>query len=214
MTGTRLGRAGGQGGNQTAVLAAEAAPCPFVLRRYGMHRPKPGARRVAATGHAFGELDARLTDVAAGARNQLADLMLGPAAERAGQLVTQHDRLVLAIRTAGPLNQLIELLVAEPERGCDIPGPRAVHDQTVHRTAELSARLLGYPLGVDQPLPGLPGPGQQLLIHTATVARDGSSHDRRSFRPPGPRTGGGDRGREQPTTPCGRPRPPPGLCNS
>src|SRR5215471_12050470 len=178
MTGTRLGRAGGQAGDQTAMLAAEAAPCPFVLLRHGMHRPKPGAHRVAAAGHAFDEPDARLTDVAAGARDQLAHLMLGPAAERAGQNVLQRARLVLATRTAGTLDHLIKLLLAEPKRGSDIPGPRAVHDQTVHRTAELGAGHLGYPLGVDQPLPGLPGPGQQLLIHTVTVARHSGSHDR------------------------------------
>ena len=35
MTGTRLGRAGGQAGDQTAMLAAEAAPRPCVLLGYG-----------------------------------------------------------------------------------------------------------------------------------------------------------------------------------
>src|SRR6516164_10465459 len=104
------------------MLAAEAAPCLFVLLRYRMHRPEPGANGGAGAGHDFGEHDARLADVAAWARDQLADLMLQSAAERAGQVDAQRACPVLAASPAGHLDHLVKLLVAEPQRGGDVSG--------------------------------------------------------------------------------------------
>jgi hypothetical protein len=133
-----------------------------------------GPSRVAAAlpeRTTLGKPDARVADVAVRARDQLADLALRLAAERAGQVDAGAARPVLAARTASRLDQLIKLLVAEPQRGSDLLRPRAAYDQMVHRTAELGPRRLGCLLGLGQPLLGPPGLGQQLLIHTATVAR-------------------------------------------
>jgi hypothetical protein len=69
--------------------------------------------------------------------------------------------------TAGPLGNLVKLLVAESQRGSDVPGWRAVREQAVHGTVELSPGGFGFLLGLPQPLLGLPGLGQQLLVHIA-----------------------------------------------
>jgi hypothetical protein len=171
----RLGRPGGQTGDKTAMLAAEAALRQAVLLRYGVHWPEPGSSGAARANHALGKPDARVADVAARARDQLADLVLRLAAERASQVDARGAHPVLAARTASSLDQLIKLLVAEPQRGSDVLRPRAAYDQMVHRTAELGPGRLGCLLGLGQPLLGLPGLGQQLLIHTATVARPWST---------------------------------------
>ena len=47
----------------------------------------------------------------------------------------------------------------------------------MHCAAELGSGRLGCLLRLGQPLPGLPGLGQQPLIHTATVARQRSPQD-------------------------------------
>jgi len=153
------------------MLAAEAALRQSVLLRHGMHRPEPGVSGAARANHALGKPDARLADVAAWARDQLANLVLRSAAERADEVDARDTLPVLAARTACRLDHLIELLIAEPQRGSDALRPRAAYDQPMHRAAELGPGRLGCLLGPDQPLLGLPGLGQQLVIHTATVAR-------------------------------------------
>ena len=65
------------------------------------------------------------------------------------------------------MGHLIKLLVAEPQCGSDVPRLRAVHDQALHSTVERCPGNVGFVLGMDQPLLGLPGLGQPLLIHLA-----------------------------------------------
>ena len=65
------------------------------------------------------------------------------------------------------MGQLIELPVADPQCGGDILRLRAVQDQALHSTVERRPGHVGFVLGMDQPLLGLPGLGQPLLIHLA-----------------------------------------------
>ena len=65
------------------------------------------------------------------------------------------------------MGQLIELPVADPQCGGDVPRLRAVQDQALHSTVERRPGHVGFVLGMDQPVLGLPGVGQPLLIHLA-----------------------------------------------
>jgi hypothetical protein len=65
------------------------------------------------------------------------------------------------------VGQLIKLLVADPQCGSDVLWLRAVQDQALHSTVERRPGNVGFVLGMDQPLLGLPGLGQPLLIHVA-----------------------------------------------
>jgi hypothetical protein len=76
-------------------------------------------------------------------------------------------RTTLATSIASLVGQVIKLLVAEPQRGSDVPRLRAVQDQALHSTVERRPGNLGFVLGMDQPLLRLPGLGQPLLIHMA-----------------------------------------------
>ena len=65
------------------------------------------------------------------------------------------------------MGQLIKLPVADPQCSGDVLRLRAVQDQALHRTVERRPGHVGFVLGMDQPLLGLPGLGQPLLIHLA-----------------------------------------------
>jgi hypothetical protein len=73
----------------------------------------------------------------------------------------------LAGRIASLVGHLIKLLVADPQCGSDVQRLRAVQDQALHSTVERRPGNVGFVLGMDQPLLGLPGLGQPLLIHLA-----------------------------------------------
>lgn len=65
------------------------------------------------------------------------------------------------------MGQLIKLPVADPQCGSDVPRLRAVQDQALHSTVERRPGNVGFVLGMDQLLLGLPGLGQPFLIHLA-----------------------------------------------
>ncbi len=69
------------------------------------------------------------------------------------------------------MGQLIKLLVADPQCGSDVLWLRAVQDQALHNTVERRPGNVGFVLGMDQPLLGLPGLGQPLLIHLAHTSQ-------------------------------------------
>ena len=73
----------------------------------------------------------------------------------------------LARRISSLVGQLIKLLVADPQRGSDVLRLGAVQDQALHSTVERRPGNVGFVLGMDQPLLGLSGLGQPLLIHLA-----------------------------------------------
>ena len=77
----------------------------------------------------------------------------------------------LASGISSLVGHLIKLPVTEPQCASDVPRLGAVQDQALHSTVERRPGSLGFVLGMDQPLLGLPGLGQPLLIHIATVAR-------------------------------------------
>jgi hypothetical protein len=65
------------------------------------------------------------------------------------------------------VGHLIKLPVGEPQCGSDVLRLLAMQDQALHSAVERSSGNVGFVLGMDQPLPGLPGLGQPLLIHNA-----------------------------------------------
>jgi hypothetical protein len=65
------------------------------------------------------------------------------------------------------VGHLIKLPVADPQCGRDVLRLGAVQDQALDSTVEGRPGNVGFVLGMDQPLPGLPGLGQPLLIHLA-----------------------------------------------
>ena len=65
------------------------------------------------------------------------------------------------------MGQLIKLPVADPQCGSDVLRLSAVQAQALHSTVERRPGNVGFVLGMDQPLLGLPGLGQPLLIHLA-----------------------------------------------
>ena len=65
------------------------------------------------------------------------------------------------------MGQLIKLPVADPQCGGDVLRLRAVQDQALHGTVERGPGNVGFVLGMEQPLLGLPRLGQPLLIHLA-----------------------------------------------
>jgi hypothetical protein len=73
----------------------------------------------------------------------------------------------LAGRISSLVGQLIKLLVADSQCGGDVLRLGAVQDQALHGTVERRAGNVGFMLGMDQPLLGLLGLGQPLLIHLA-----------------------------------------------
>src|SRR6266568_4979444 len=83
LLGASFNRHGGKTSDLIATLPAEAASRLSVLLRHGQHRPKLGGGGAAGAEHALSHLDARLADIDARYRDQLADLGLRPAAERA-----------------------------------------------------------------------------------------------------------------------------------
>ena len=70
-----------------------------------------------------------------------------------------------AAGTACLLDDLVHSLVAEPEAGGQLTQGRAVQVQPPHGPVELGACHLDVAFGVEQPLLGLPGLGQQLSVH-------------------------------------------------
>lgn len=74
-------------------------------------------------------------------------------------------------RIASLVGHLVKLPVADPQCGSDVLRLRAVQDQALHSPVERRPGNVRFVLGMDQPLMGLPGLGQPLLIHAATVAR-------------------------------------------
>jgi hypothetical protein len=97
------------------------------------------------------------------------DQVLGFAllpAERAGRLVLAGG--AAADPSAGAarrLDDLVNSLVAEAERGRQFAQRAAVQMQAPYGPVELGPGHLGVTLSVDQPLLGLPGRGQQLIVH-------------------------------------------------
>ena len=73
----------------------------------------------------------------------------------------------LVSRISSLVGQLIKLPVADPQCGSDVLRLRAVQDQALHGAVERRPGNVGFVLGMDQPLLGLPGLGQPLLIHLA-----------------------------------------------
>jgi hypothetical protein len=73
----------------------------------------------------------------------------------------------LATSVSSLVGQLIKLPVADPQCGGDVLRLGAVQDQALHCTVERRPGNVGFVLGMDQPLLGLPGLGQPLLIHLA-----------------------------------------------
>jgi hypothetical protein len=122
----------------------------------------------------LGQRDAVPADEHARAGDQLAHLVLGFTAERAGQLwpvgevlaglavacpaaVTDPDP---AAGTAGFLDDLVHALVAEPEVGGQLAQGGAVQVQAPDGPVELGAGHGHVAFGVDQPVLGLLGLGQ------------------------------------------------------
>ena len=70
-----------------------------------------------------------------------------------------------AAGTAGRLDDLVHPLVAEAEAGGELAQGRSVQVQAADRPVEFGPGHVGVPLGVDQPFLGLPGLGQQCLVH-------------------------------------------------
>jgi hypothetical protein len=77
----------------------------------------------------------------------------------------------LVSRISRLVGQLMKLPVADPQCGGDVLRLGAVQDQALHNTVERRPGHVGFVLGMDHPLLGLPGLGQPLLIHLATLAR-------------------------------------------
>jgi hypothetical protein len=73
----------------------------------------------------------------------------------------------LVSRISSLVGHLIKLPVADPQCGSDVLRLGAVQDQALHGTVERRPGNVGFVLGMDQPLLGLPGLGQPLLIHLA-----------------------------------------------
>ena len=73
----------------------------------------------------------------------------------------------LASSVSSLVGQLIKLPVADPQCGSDVLRLSAVQAQALHSTVERRPGNVGFVLGMDQPLLGLPGLGQPLLIHLA-----------------------------------------------
>jgi hypothetical protein len=73
----------------------------------------------------------------------------------------------LASRISSLVGHLIKLPVADPQCGSDVWRLGAVQYQVLHSTVERRPGNFGFVLGMDQPLLGLPGLGQPLLIHIA-----------------------------------------------
>src|SRR5262245_14236069 len=111
------------------MLVAEAAANPAVLIRRRAHWPEPGSGDAARADHAPRQLDARVANVCARARDQLADLILRYSAEGTGQSGVRRGVAILAFQTASPLGKLVQLVAAEPQCGSNVPRPRAVRDQ-------------------------------------------------------------------------------------
>ena len=57
------------------------------------------------------------------------------------------------------MGQLIKLPVGDPQRSRDVLRLGAVQDQALHSTVERRSGNVGFVLGMDQPLLGLPGLG-------------------------------------------------------
>jgi hypothetical protein len=70
-----------------------------------------------------------------------------------------------AAGTAGRLDDLVHPLVTEAQAGGELAQGRAVQVQAADRPVEFGPEHVGVPLGVDQPFLGLPGLGQQRLVH-------------------------------------------------
>src|SRR5690348_5362504 len=149
------------------MLVTETAANPPMLIRHRMHRPEPGFGDAARADDAVGELDTRVADVHARARNQLADLILRCPAESASQPGLRPAVAALAFRPAALLDNLVKLLAAKPQGGSDVSRPRAFRDQTAHGIVKLSPGSFCFVIEMFQPLLGLPGLGQELLIHIA-----------------------------------------------
>ena len=147
------------------MLVTETAANPPILIRHRVHRPEPGLGDAARADDAVGELDTRVADVHARARDQLADLILRCLAETASQSGVRPPVAALAFRPAGLLDNLVKLLAIEPQCGSDVPRPRAFRDQTAHGIVKLSPGGFCFVFEMFQPLMGVPGLGQQLLIH-------------------------------------------------
>jgi hypothetical protein len=70
-----------------------------------------------------------------------------------------------AAGTAGLLDDLVYPLVAEAEAPGQLAQGCAVQVQAPDGPVELGARHVDVTFGIDQPFLGLPGLGQQLVVH-------------------------------------------------
>jgi hypothetical protein len=136
-----------------------------VMLWHRVHRSESGIGGSARVDHAYGQLDTCVTDVRARACNQLAELMLRSSAECAGQDGTWRTSAALA--NTASLDDLMNLLLAEPQRGGDAHRLRAAQDEPAHSKVEFSPRSSDVRIGIGQAVLGLPSPGQQPFIHTA-----------------------------------------------
>jgi hypothetical protein len=93
------------------------------------------------------------------------------AAAETGRVFGPARPEALTGRISSLVGKLIELLVADPQRGSDVLRLRAVQDQALHSTVQRRPGNVGFVLGMDQPLLGLPGLGQPLLIHLAHISQ-------------------------------------------
>ena len=121
----------------------------------------------AGTDDALDEFDARVADIHARARDQLADLILRFPAETASQSDVRKPVAALAFRPAGLLDNPVKLLGVEPQCGSDVTRARAFRDQTAHGMVKLGPGPFRFLFEIFQPLLSLPCLGQQLLIHIA-----------------------------------------------
>src|SRR6266851_4499397 len=187
----------GHAGRLGAVLAAEAAPRPGLRLGHGVQLAGLGGGGLAGGDHAPGQLDAAAADVHARARDQLLDLGLMPAAERADQplLRLPHAAAQPSAGTARRLDDLVHPLVAQAEAGRELAQGRALQMEPADGPVEVGPGHLGVAFGVDQPLLGADGFGQKLGVHLSTVTRQwtadkgrrlASSGARASRSPTGP----------------------------
>ena len=161
-------RAHHQAGHLVTALTAEAALHPGFLLGPGGQLGDLRGDRLTVADHDHGQVDAAVADVDAGARDQLLDLLLILAAERAHQQPRVGPDPVAAqpaAGTAGRLDDLVHPLVAEAQAGGELAQGRAVQVQAAYRPVEVGPGHIGVTLGVDQPFLGLPGLGQQRLVH-------------------------------------------------
>lgn len=168
-------------GDLVAALAAEAAldgSAVLVVVADWCHRGKRSGGWLASRDHPVCPVDAFVADVHPGAGDELSDLLLLLAAERAFQ---HRARLGIALARAddaapGPgapcsLDDLVDPLVAEAERIGDLAQRAAGELQPAHRVVEVHPGDAGGAFGVDEARLGCTRRGEQFGIDWHDVYR-------------------------------------------